>query len=103
MKTLRPSISLAPAAISTLPRPVDPFYFSPAWKRLVAALLRGRGRVCQRCGKRNPSRIYGDHIVELRDGGARLDPGNVQLLCGSCHTLKTNEAREKRLENRLGR
>jgi len=30
-----------------------------------------------------------DHIVELKDGGAELDPENCQALCVRCHQLKT--------------
>ena len=30
-----------------------------------------------------------DHIVPLRNGGARLDPANLQSLCASHHSRKT--------------
>jgi 5-methylcytosine-specific restriction endonuclease McrA len=30
-----------------------------------------------------------DHIVALRDGGARLDPRNHQSLCYRCNVLKS--------------
>jgi len=36
-------------------------------------------------------------VVELRDGGAPLDPANVLLLCRPCHARKTNRARDERL------
>jgi len=29
-------------------------------------------------------RVFGDHMVELQDGGAPLDKTNVMLRCGSC-------------------
>ena len=51
-------------------------------KRIAA-----RGRRCEECD-RAQCRIYGDHIRELKDGGAPLDPANVLLRCRSCHTLK---------------
>ena len=41
-------------------------------------------------------RVFGDHIIELKDGGALLDGRNVMLRCGSCHTRKTFEERAKR-------
>ncbi len=63
----------------------------------MARLIRERGRVCQGvgCGRTN-TRLFGDHVVELQDGGAELDPSNVQLMCGSCHTRKTAAARAAR-------
>ena len=39
----------------------------------------------------------GDHIRELQDGGALLDPRNIMLRCGSCHTTKTIAERAKRM------
>jgi hypothetical protein len=30
-----------------------------------------------------------DHIVPMRQGGARLDRANLQPLCGNCHRRKT--------------
>lgn len=77
------------------PKTADAFYVSKEWRGLMTTILKQRGRVCERCG-RTGCRIFGDHIVELKDGGAKLDPSNVQLLCGSCHTAKTAEARARR-------
>jgi 5-methylcytosine-specific restriction endonuclease McrA len=84
------------------PKEVDNLYASMEWRQLVAAVIRARGRRCEECGKTHgadgaPIRIYGDHIKELRDGGAPLDPRNVQLLCGSCHGKKTHRERAKRM------
>lgn len=77
------------------PKTADAFYVSKEWRGLMATILKQRGRICERCG-RTGCRIFGDHIVELKDGGAKLDPSNVQLLCGSCHTAKTAQARARR-------
>ncbi|KXV36273.1 HNH endonuclease [Gluconobacter japonicus] len=77
------------------PKTADAFYVSKEWRSLMATILKQRGRVCERCG-RTGCRIFGDHIIELKDGGAKLDPLNVQLLCGSCHTAKTAQARARR-------
>ncbi|WP_245445631.1 HNH endonuclease signature motif containing protein [Metarhizobium album] len=62
----------------------------------MKSVLKVRGRRCEECG-RTDTRIFGDHIVEVRDGGALLDPANVRCLCGSCHTRKTAAARAKRM------
>lgn len=94
---------LAPIDVRTSkppPKTTDPFYLSPAWRQLMTRLIAERGRRCQTCGRTN-CRIFGDHIVELKDGGAPLEPSNVLLRCGSCHTRKTARERERRM-NRGG-
>lgn len=71
-----------------------------AWRQ---AVLERAGYQCEavdngrRCQVRAPSRLFADHVVERRDGGARLDVGNGQCLCGSHHTRKTVAARTSRL------
>ncbi len=77
-----------------------PFYSSPEWRALMKALIAKRGRRCEKTACRRACdsdghavRIFGDHIIELRDGGAPLDPDNVMLLCGACHARKTADAR----------
>lgn len=78
-----------------------PFYQSAEWKALMASIIQARGRRCED-GDHDPARprdgirIFGDHIIELKDGGAPLDPKNVRLCCGSCHTRKTGAARAAR-------
>ena len=74
-----------------------PFYSTPEWKALMRQIIAERGRRCQDCG-REGCRVFGDHIQELSDGGAALDPENVRLKCGSCHTAKTMQARKERAE-----
>lgn len=78
----------------------DAFYLSPEWRALMNRLIAKRGRQCERCS-RTGTRIFGDHIVELQDGGEPLDENNVMLLCGSCHTEKTAAVRAKRLSERF--
>lgn len=77
------------------------FYGSSAWKALLRSIIAERGRRCEArdCPTVNRGaggRIYGDHVRELRDGGAPLDPGNVMLLCASCHRWKTLAAARQR-------
>jgi 5-methylcytosine-specific restriction endonuclease McrA len=78
------------------PKAYQPVYYSRAWRRLVALLKLERGEYCQACGK-YATYLEADHIVELKDGGAPLDPANVRLLCRPCHARKTNRARDERL------
>lgn len=82
---------LAPRAKSTLP-----FYRKPEWKALVAKIVKARGRRCEDCG-REGCLIYGDHVIELRDGGPELEEGNVILRCAACHGRKTEQARRLRV------
>lgn len=89
-----PSMACAPVPFKT----ALPFYLTPehrAWRALVIARAGGR---CQGsdCGHEGV-RLFADHIVEIRDGGVRLDPANGQALCGSCHGLKTAAERRRRL------
>ena len=77
----------------------DAFYNSPEWRALKAEIIAERGLRCEdpQCERTTPpSRVFGDHIIELKDGGAPLDKRNVLLRCGACHTRKTAEARAER-------
>ncbi|MER2263514.1 HNH endonuclease signature motif containing protein [Methylobacterium oxalidis] len=79
----------------------ESFYSSVAWVTLRDEVIRGRGRRCEAAGcGRTGGRVFVDHIVERKDGGAALDQANLQVLCGSCHTRKTAAARARRLELR---
>jgi 5-methylcytosine-specific restriction protein A len=87
--------------IQPRPKTADPVYHTPEWRALIGAIVEQRGRRCEDPQCKTPGRtgmrVFGDHIRELQDGGALLDPRNVMLRCGSCHTLKTNAERAKRL------
>lgn len=74
----------------------EPFYLTREWRALMGRLLYERGRRCEKCGAQG-CRIFGDHIVELKDGGAALAERNVMLLCGACHSAKTARARAVRM------
>jgi len=84
-----------PSRIAPRPKATLPFYRQPEWKELVKRLIKVRGRRCHDCG-REGCRIYGDHEIELRDGGAALDERNVILRCATCHGAKTEQARRAR-------
>lgn len=78
----------------------DPFYLSPEWREFRDGLIKQRGRRCEdpQCERpRGPwKQIYGDHIVEIADGGPKLDPKNVLLRCPVCHGRKTRDERARR-------
>jgi len=92
-------------AVKPPPKTADPFYLSAAWRALMDQLIEERGRRCEDpehdpARPRAVSRVFGDHIDELADDGAPLDPANVMLRCGSCHTRKTARARAHRMAAR---
>lgn len=65
-----------------------------AWR--YAVLRRDRFR-CVKCGDHGPGvRLIADHIVEIEDGGPKLDVSNGQTLCASCSNQKTAHARRER-------
>lgn len=95
LRSLPPRLSGAAPKLKAAPKVAEGFYTSPEWRTLVADLRRVRGSFCERCGA--GGRIIADHKVERKDGGADLDPANVELLCAKvCHPRKTAEARRRR-------
>jgi hypothetical protein len=79
---------------------VADFYRSPEWKTFRNQLIKERGWRCEdpKCETpRGPwKQIYGHHVVEISDGGARLDRANIRLCCGVCHGRVTQENKLKR-------
>jgi 5-methylcytosine-specific restriction enzyme A len=102
LRTLKPRVGLANLQTATAPaKTADKFYCSLEWIALRDRVRREVGGRCQApgCG-RIEARMYVDHRVELKDGGAPLDRRNVWLLCGSCHSLKTAAERARRTAER---
>ena len=100
---------LAPSTHAKVRAPVkraDEFYSSQQWRSLLDAVIKQRGRRCEDpkhdSTKPRSGKIYGDHVRELKDGGAKLDPSNVMLRCASCHTTKTMIARANRYHRGVG-
>lgn len=93
------------------PKVADPFYLSGEWRAFVDRLKgerfgSARNARCEDPKCKHPERrdamVSGDHIIELKDGGAPLDPRNVLFRCGSCHTRKTLEQARARSISRRG-
>lgn len=77
------------------------FYTTPEWRRLREWKI-NRNPLCEHCERRGlvvPATEV-DHIHEIQDGGAKLDPDNLQSLCSSCHRKKTAEEERKRREKK---
>jgi 5-methylcytosine-specific restriction protein A len=98
LRTFAPKVrALNTAKLKLPPKQAERIYSTPeykAWRERVIKRARGRcqGTGCGRTG----GRLFADHIVELKDGGAPFDDSNGQALCGSCHTAKTAMARAAR-------
>lgn len=100
--TMQPPLirNMAPPIARIPPKVVDSFYSSPEWRALMSRILKERGRGCEdrSCSAPHaPGVRYGDHIREIRDGGAKLDPRNVMVMCATCHGRKTARARAARM------
>lgn len=96
------AIKLAPQS-----KQVDPFYTSPEWRSLMRHIKQVRGDRCQDPEHRSEHprsgvRIYGDHIIERKDGGAPLEASNVMLRCSPCHQRKTAAVRGQRYRHGTG-
>lgn len=76
----------------------DEVYNTTQW-RLVRDLAFKRDKgvcaMCQAKGRYTPA-VIADHIIEIDDGGAKFELNNIQILCRSCHNIKTAEAKKTR-------
>ena len=79
-------------------RELTAFYQSIQWRRLRQYHIT-RNPLCALCAQEGLTVVADvvDHIEEIRDNPSRkLDAGNLQSLCHSCHNNKTAEVRKKR-------
>jgi len=78
-------------------REQDLFYGSARWQRF-REWYRSKYPLCELCleqGLTVPMDCV-DHIIELKDGGAKLSAENAQSLCNACHGVKSAGARRNR-------
>jgi len=70
------------------------FYQSPRWRRLRALILQSEPlcRECKRKGLITEAKVL-DHILSIRNGGAKLEENNLQPMCHSCHNTKSAKER----------
>lgn len=78
------------------PKVADSFYMSKEWIALRDQVRREAHWMCQVPGCKQRGHIV-DHIVEIKDGGAKLDRANLMLKCASHHSAKTAAERAKRM------
>ena len=82
------------------PKAAAPIYGTPQYKAWRAAVVARAGGRCQDPLCRNPprrTRLFADHIMELRDGGEAFALSNGMARCGSCHSRKTAAERARRM------
>ena len=103
LRTLSLGLRMLDVSVAKVQRSNDDFYQSTQWRAFTRQIVAERGRVCEDCQRSVPvpERIHSDHVDEIHDGGARLDPMNIRLRCTPCHTRKTIATRTVRL-SRLG-
>lgn len=100
----KPLLGSVGSVLKPEPKVADPFYLSKPWRDLVNERRKALGNRCALCGVHGKdARLIGDHIIERKDGGADLDPNNVQLLCMAHHNEKTARARRERNAKRPAR
>jgi len=102
LRTLPLMLTAANLSVARVPpKTADDLYSTPQYRVWRDQVISRADGVCEAmgCGRREP-RMFADHIVEVKDGGARFDPANGQCLCGKHHTLKTNAERAKRWARR---
>jgi hypothetical protein len=105
LKTIAPRIATVDTRrVTVAPERADAELLTPDHKAWALGVKRRAGWRCEivenglRCTNAAPAhRMYADHIVERRDGGAPLDPRNGRCVCRSHHGLKTAAERAKRM------
>lgn len=99
LRALMSRVASAPSRLKAAPKEADSDYLTAEHRAWAAGVIgRAAGR-CQwpGCTKAAPEhRMVADHIHEMKDGGAKLDPSNGQCLCVAHNTLKGVRARASR-------
>lgn len=95
-KHRRAPVSATPPALSEAYKERNRFYQRAAWKRIRAEHLQLEPlcRKCRSIGRLIEAAVV-DHIITIESGGAKLDHGNLQSLCTSCHNAKTRRDTNK--------
>jgi 5-methylcytosine-specific restriction protein A len=68
------------------------WYRSKEWRKLRLMILQNEP-LCREC---SAVAEMVDHIRPIKEGGARLDPENLQPLCHSCHNRKRAQEGNRR-------
>lgn len=97
-----PTLDTSIAALP--PKTVDPHYQTPEHREWSRKVIERAGGRCEDPECKGPhwkgQRLYADHKVELKDGGAPFDLANGMARCASSHTRKTARLRAERTARR---
>ena len=100
LRMLRPRLTAVDLRrVKPAAKVAEPFYSSAEWIALRDQVRREAKWMCQAPGCTRRGHIV-DHIVEIKDGGAPLDRGNLRNLCSPHHGEKTARERAKRMAQR---
>lgn len=104
LTNLRPRLkTVSTVTAKPATKTTDPYYHTPQHRRWRYVVMQRAGWACQGCGAQSTPQarvtLYADHIAELSDGGAPLDPANGQALCGGCHQQKSADQRKARAQH----
>ena len=72
------------------------FYQSREWRRASYACRERAGWLCERCKPRTVAAQLAHHINPVTEGGAKLDPENLEACCFPCHESLHGRASEAR-------
>lgn len=99
LRMLPPMLRSANVSAARIPdKTAQPIYSTPEYREWREGVIARASDRCQHPGCwRRERRMFADHIIEIKDGGAAFDPANGQCLCGRHHSLKTAAERAKRL------
>lgn len=98
LKAMPPRVGALPPRVAAMPKVADRFYQSAEWmalrerRKLDLDYIQAQARA-KRDGSR---RLILDHVIEIKDGGAPLDPANTAWLTFREHQVKTARARGRR-------
>lgn len=98
LKTLPSRLGRAVARLKLPPKTAEPFYRSAAWRQLVEDRKLDADYFAAKARSRRGERLILDHVIELKDGGAALDPANTKWLTFSEHQVKTAKSRARRAQ-----
>ena len=97
LRSLPPRLGKAPSRWPRQAKQTEAHYGTAAHKAWAQAVKERAAYRCQQCGAQGV-RLIADHVQEISDGGAKLDPMNGKALCSACHGVKTHLARMTRLQ-----
>jgi len=95
-------IASALVRVKAAPKMAMAFYQSPEWKALKIKRRRDPDYAVAKRRCQDGEWLVLDHIVEIKDGGAMLDPANTQWLTNSEHQAKTALRKRQRAGMDIG-